>query len=468
MAIDREKGLRAALFEPIDAASVAAFRVGFGLLMLVAVARFFAHGWVDEYFVTPRYFLPYFGFEWVRPWPGAGMHLHFAAMGVLAVLIAVGAFYRVSVALFGVLFAYAHLIDKTNYLNHYYLLICLSVLMAFLPLHRVASVDAWRTRPSPSARVPAWVLWALRAQVGIVYLFGGIAKLKHDWLIDAQPMRIWLAANTDFPVLGPLFNQPWVAHALSCAGAAFDLSIVPLLLWRRSRPFGYAAVVLFHLITARLFQLGMFPWIMMASALIFLPPDWPRRALGTLGRKGREREGVPRTFVASTPRHRAFLLGALGLWFAFHLLMPLRHLLYPGDVCWTEQGFRFSWNVMLMEKDGSADFRVTEPSTGRRWVVAPTDYLTGYQAKMTASQPDMILQLAHIIANDFRSRGVRDPEVRVDAYASLNGRRHARLIDPDVDLARESDGLLPKKWILPLPSDGDGIGAPIALQEERP
>jgi vitamin K-dependent gamma-carboxylase len=129
--------------------------------------------------------------------------------------------------------------------------------------------------------------------------------------------------------------------------------------------------------------------------------------------------------------------------------MPLRHLLYPGNVYWTEEGFRFAWNVMLMEKDGTVDFRVTEPSTGRRWIVPPTDYLTRYQAKMAASQPDMILQLAHVIADDFRARGVRDPEVRADAFASLNGRRQARLIAPAVDLARESDGLWPKPWILP-------------------
>ena len=468
MAIDRKNRLAEALFEPVDAASVAAFRIGFGLLMVVAVARFFAHGWIDEYFLTPRYFFPYFGFEWVRPWPGAGMHIHFAAMGLLALLIAAGAFYRVTVALFAVLFAYAHLIDKTNYLNHYYLLICLSFLMAFLPLHRVASVDGWRMRPPPSPRVPAWVLWAIRAQVGIVYVFGGIAKLKHDWLVEAQPMRIWLAANTDFPLLGPLFDERWVAPAFSYAGAAFDLSIVPLLLWRRSRPFAYAAGVLFHLITARLFQLGMFPWIMIASSLIFFPPDWPRRALARLGWKPREREEAPRPWPPPAPRHRPAVLAALGLYFGFHLLMPLRHFLYPGDVCWTEQGFRFSWNVMLMEKNGSSEFRVTEPSTGRSWIVAPTDYLTRYQAKMMASQPDMILQLAHLIANDFRSRGVRDPEVRVDAFAALNGRRHARLIDPGVDLARESERLLPKKWILPLASDARGRGAPIARREETP
>jgi hypothetical protein len=131
--------------------------------------------------------------------------------------------------------------------------------------------------------------------------------------------------------------------------------------------------------------------------------------------------------------------------------MPLRHWAYPGDVYWTEQGFRFSWNVMLMEKNGSTDFHVTEPHSGRHWAVSPTQYLTRYQAKMMASQPDMIVDFAQIVARDFEQRGIREPQVTVDAFASLNGRTMARLVDPTVDLARQRDTLLPKPWILPSP-----------------
>ncbi|HWO17169.1 MAG TPA: HTTM domain-containing protein [Kofleriaceae bacterium] len=441
---------------PLDAASAAAFRIAFGLLMLALVARFFAHGWIDEYFLAPRHFFPYYGFEWVRPWPGVGMYIHFAAMGALALCITLGLWYRASVVGFGALFTYAHLIDKTNYLNHYYLVICLCLLMAFLPLHRAASLDARRRPALAGATVPAWALWALRAQIGLVYVFGGIAKLKADWLIDAQPMQIWLSANTDVPLLGSLFGEQWMAYAMSYAGAAFDLSIVPLLLWRRSRPLAFGALVVFHLVTMRLFQLGMFPWIMMASSLVFLPPDWPRRLAARLGHGAGRGAAAPAPAPAAAAAGRPRLvLALLGVYFAFHVLMPFRHLLYPGDVLWTEEGFRFSWNVMLMEKNGSVDARVRDPATGQQWVVAPGTYLTRYQTKMMAAQPDMILHFAHLVAADFRARGVRDPEVRVDAVASLNGRRRARLVDPTVDLAREPDGLGPKRWILPRPSGED-------------
>ena len=465
--------LRDHLFTPVDAASLAAFRILFGALMLVAVMRFFVHGWIATYFLEPRNFFTYYGFDWVKPWPGIGMYVHFAMMAIFAFGVMVGFHYRACIAGFGLLFLYAHLIDKTNYLNHYYLVVCLCGLMTLLPLDRVFSVDAWRQAGggprserslvrsiSGPATVPAWMLWLLRAQLACVYIFGGIAKLKYDWLVDAQPLRMWLAANSEVPWLGALFTKAWFAHVFSIAGAGFDLLIVPALLWARTRWLAYLALVFFHLMTARLFQLGMFPWIMMVSSLLFLQPDWPRRLLVRLP------ESLVKPFRRLSSRRRAiaamqpviegpsvrpcYVLPLICLYLSVQIAMPLRHWLYPGNVCWTEQGFRFSWNVMLMEKNGSADFFVTEPSTGRTWEINNRDYLTPYQIKMMASQPDMILQFAHIIAADFRHRGIVDPQVRVEAFAALNGRRNARLINQHVDLAAQVDTLGSMWWIEPL------------------
>jgi hypothetical protein len=444
----RLAALRERLLRPVDVAGLALFRIGFGALLLIAVLRFFAHGWIAEYFLKPTHFFHYWGFEWVKPWPGSLMYAHFAAMGLCALGIMLGYRYRLSVLGFGALFAYAHLIDKTNYLNHYYLVVCLCGLMALLPLHAAWSLDARRDRRIARAELPVWMLWTLRAQFAVVYVFGGVAKLKPDWLLSAEPLSIWIGRHTDMPGLGSIFAMPWAAHALSWAGALFDLAIVPLLLVRRSRPFAYVAVVAFHVLTARLFQLGMFPYIMMFGSLLFLTPSWPRLVAsrwGWLGARAEHRAGEP------TPLARPrWIWPLLAVHFALQLLLPLRHLLYPGSVCWTEQGYRFSWNVMLMEKNGSVDFRIVEPSTGRTFRASALDYFTPYQAKMMAPQPDMVLQAAHVVAADFRARGVQAPAVYVDAFASLNGRAMQRLIDPRADLARAADDLSNKPWILPM------------------
>ena len=415
------------LFRPVAPGSAVVFRVTFGALMLWATIRFVASGHVAEHFLEPRHFFHYFGFEWVRPLPGAGMYVVYALMGVFAIGVALGLCYRASALLFGLLFAYAQLCDKTHYLNHYYLVAVLALTMAFLPLHAAGSLDA-RFRPSVRGAMPAWAVAALRIQIGLVYVFAGIAKLQPDWLLHAQPMSIWLAARG--------IEIPGLAHVASWGAALFDLTVPLWLLWRRTRPFAYAAVVAFHALTAALFNIGLFPWMMIALTPIFFDADWPRRL------------GIAVVAPAAAPRRSRIPL-LLGVHLALQLVLPLRAASYPGDVLWTEEGFRFSWRVMLMEKSGTVELEVRDPDTGRVWQVPPAAYYTRYQAAMMATQPDMILEAAHTAAEDFRARGVRAPEVRAHAYASLNGRPGRLLVDPTVDLAVQTDGFAPKPWILP-------------------
>ena len=437
------------LAEPVDIASLVAFRIGFGLLMFAASVRFMLHGWVHDEYEVPRTFFHYWGFAWVRPWPAPGMHVHYLLMASAAALVALGLWYRASIIAFGLLFTYAHFVDKTNYLNHYYLVSCLALIMALLPLDRAGSVRAWRTPGIAWTHVPGWCLWLVRGQVACVYLFGGIAKLKSDWLVHAQPLTIWLGNNTDFPVLGRWFHEKWFAYAFSWSGAAFDLTIVGWLLWRRSRPFAYAVVLVFHVITGKLFPLGMFPWIMSMVAIIFFDPSWSRGLLERARVLARRMpEAAPPAF-APLPRWGRALLAS---YLAWHVLFPFRHFVYGGNVLWTEQGFRFAWNVMLIEKNGVVELSVVDRVTGARSLVDASDYLTRYQIRMMSTQPDMILELAHVIAEDYARRG-RSVEVHADAQVTLNGRRLHPLIDPTVDLAAVPEGVGPKPWILPAPTE---------------
>jgi hypothetical protein len=369
------------------------------------------------------------------------MYLLFAALGVLALAIVAGAYARSSAALFALGFTYVHLIDKSNYLNHYYLVSVLAALLALLPIGVAGSVDA-RRRPDIAAdAVPAWTVWVLRAQLGLVYFYGGVAKLNADWLLSAQPLRLWLAASGDVLLLGPLLERPWAAYACSWAGAAFDLGIVPLLLWRRTRVPAYALVVAFHVLTSLLFPIGIFPWLMIGLTPIFFAPDWPRRLW-------------PRRFAAASAagrarparvRHEALIVALLAGHLVLQALIPLRLFLESDDVAWTEQGFRFAWRVMAMEKAGMATFRLRDPATGEAWTVDPRAELTSLQSRMMATQPDMIAAYARHLADVARRAGHRDVEVRADVYVSLNGRPSRRYIDPEADLARvERAPVLPR------------------------
>jgi hypothetical protein len=454
-----------ALSRPVSIAWLVAFRILFGAAMCVSMLRFIGHGWIDEFFVDPPLHFTYWGFGWVKVLPRAEMHALFWALAGLALAVAVGVGHRVAAALFALGFTYLQLIDVTTYLNHYYLASLLSLLLALAPAHGAFSIDAARGASQRSATVPAFWLYLFRFQVGVVYTFAGLGKAQSDWLVHAQPLRIWLGSHTDLPILGRLFTWPEVPLIMSWAGFCFDTSVAWLLLFRRTRPFAYPVLLVFHTLTGVLFPIGMFPVIMTIAALVFFPPGWPLPVAAPLWRRWRKMKGLTnvddanRDEASPIAARRAEIRGALptvgltiaALYCAAQVAVPLRFVLYGGNVLWHEQGMRFSWRVMVREKNASLTYVVREKRTGRVRHVNPQSYLTRVQEREMATQPDLILQLAHHVRDDFERRGFGPVEVRVDAFASLNGRRLARLVDPEVDLASVRDGLGKAKWILPSP-----------------
>jgi len=445
MASEPRRRLAQRLFEPVDIAPLVFFRIVFGAVMLWEVCRFFARGWIARYYTEPQFFFKYYGFEWVRPWPGNGMYLHFYALGGLAICLILGFCYRPAAALFFLGISYVFLLDMTNYLNHMYLICLLSFLMIFVPAHRALSVDAALRLALRSDTAPAWTLWLLRFQIAVPYFFGGVAKVNADWLAG-EPMRAWLAERQDFPVLGRFFDEEWMVYAMSWGGLAFDLFVVPLLLWRRTRLPAFAAAILFHLLNARLFQIGVFPWLMLGASLIFFPPE--------TFRPWRRRGAVAPVATAELPRAlpagRRAILASLALYAAVQVLLPLRHWLYPGQVGWTEEGHNFSWHMKLRDKDARVVFYVRHEGAAAPRLVKPDGYLSTRQARKMSTRPDMILQFAWYLADRERAAGRRNITVHAVVRASLNGRPLQFLVDPQVDLASQPRSLAPAHWIVPL------------------
>ncbi|MBC8098904.1 MAG: HTTM domain-containing protein, partial [Armatimonadetes bacterium] len=241
------------LFTPVDIASTVIFRIAFGAIMLWEVWRYATYGWIASSYIDPVFYFTYPGFGWVRPWAGDGMYVFFAVMGLVAVCIMLGLYYRVAIILFFGMFSYLFLLDQANYLNHFYLVCLLSFVMIFVPAQRAWSLDALWGSARLTPTIPAWALWLLRGQIAVPYFFGGIAKLNGDWL-RGEPMRMWLAARTDFPVIGMWFTEEWMVYLFSYGGLLFDLLIVPLLLWRRTRWAALAVAIGFHLTNYGLFE----------------------------------------------------------------------------------------------------------------------------------------------------------------------------------------------------------------------
>jgi len=430
--------------QPTSIAPLVTFRILFGLLMAIGAIRFLYHGWVERLYVEPKFFFKFYGFEWVKVLSENGMYVLLWTIVISAVMIMLGFFYRLAIVVFFLSFTYLELIDATNYLNHYYLVVLLAFLMIFLPAHRQFSLDVWLKPSLKVSKVSMWMIGILIAQLTIVYTCAGLAKLNNDWLFRAMPLTIWLPEHQDLPLIGSLLKYRETAFVFSWFGALYDLTIAYFLLFRRTRVLAYLAVLAFHVMTNVLFNIGLFPAIMITSTLIFFSGDFHEKMLSWIGCE----KGEERVFKLAKVE-KEILKPLLVLFFVIQLLLPFRYLTYSSNLLWAEEGYRFSWRVMLVEKIGQATFYIEDPATGRKTEVINGRYLTQFQEKQMSIQPDFILQFAHFLKREYETKnGIKDPIITVDCHVALNGRISQQLINPKANLAKVKDGFAAKKWIL--------------------
>ncbi|WP_020570129.1 HTTM domain-containing protein [Neolewinella persica] len=486
---------------PTSPAPLAVFRIGFGLMMALSIVRFWANGWIEKLYLEPTYFFSYQYFEWVKPL-GSWTYLLFGTAFISALMVMLGWKYRLAIVIFFLSFTYIELMDKTTYLNHYYFITLLSFVLIWLPAAACFSMDA---RGRKVHYIPRWTIDSLKIFVGVVYFYAGLAKLNSDWLLEAQPLAIWLPAKYNIPLLGDLLQQRWVHYGFAWSGAAYDLLIPFLLFWRPTRVFAFVMVVVFHVLTRVLFPIGMFPYIMIVSALIFFDEGVHERLLTSFQKVGvafkhkglrgisilfrkywrsknaihqvarpqvqiKDERAVNDTlgnsakmyFRRSTGYYKkqsALTPSAIivSLTLLAHLTLPWRYALHPGELFWTEEGYRFSWRVMLMEKAGYLTYQVEDPSSGKRRSVDPGRYLTTFQQKQLASQPDFILEFAHFIAAEHQINGEPLPAVFAESYVALNGRGSRVYVNPGINLTTITTNTPRVAWLMPFEDEIYGL-----------
>lgn len=441
----RDLGSR--LFEPVPIDSLVAFRVYFGLMTALDCLEFLQGELIATTFIKPVMLFKYYGFEWVRPWPGMGMYVHFITVVVLGLCVSAGFLYRLTSVLLALGFTYIFLLEKAIYLNHMYLICLVTGILAVLPANHAFSIDARLNPRIFSSTVPLWCLWLIRLQIAIPYVYGGFAKFDRDWL-SGDVMFMFLMDAQGYPVLGPVMSSEYAVLFFTWGGLLFDLFIVPLLLWKRTQFPAFLCMCGFHMMNATLFDIGIFPWLMIGASTIFLPPDWPRRFLQV---------PVNLSAIAGSPsrlRHQRYVFATLGLYLAFQLLFPFRQFLYPGDPSWTDEGQQFSWRMMIRAKLTRMEVLAVDPVSGQRGPMHPERFLNPRQVRNLSRSPDMMLQFSHFLAHEHRRLGGGDLQVYWITNCSLNGRPPQPLIDPKVNLAAQRRSLWPAKWIMPLTAPG--------------
>lgn len=438
-----ESRLDRILFKEESNAPIEIFRIAFGALMLAEAWGALATGWVRRVFVDVNYTFTFFGFEWTQMLLGTPMQVLFILMGVFAIGVMLGYKYRFSILMLAILWSISYLMQKSHYNNHYYLVMLVSWLFVFFPMGKRFSLDA-RHRPEIyKTIIPAWPRLLLMGLIAIVYFFAAINKLYPDWL-QAMPLRIWMGSKADLPVLGPFLQKEWVPYFMAYSGFLYDLLVVPMLLWRRTRWLAIGASLGFHLFNSIVFQIGIFPYFALAFSLFF----FPTQSIEKLVSRGRS---VPVITMSTTPVYRRLIkVGFIGF-LAVMLILPVRHHFIPDDVLWTEAGHRLSWRMMLRTKTGIAHFYV-ETDQQQRQLISSRDRLASHQRNNVATKPDMMYTFARKLQAEFKEKGHSDVRVFVDARVSVNGRPFKQFTDSEIDLLSVRWNYFGnQEWVLPRP-----------------
>ncbi|MEM7101655.1 MAG: HTTM domain-containing protein [Bacteroidota bacterium] len=434
------------LFRKVAIAPLVVFRLVFGALLIYSTFRTWEKGWIAELYIEPSY---HFNFiSWIEPLEGNGMYMVYLLLGISALGIFLGLFYRISTILFLLLFSYCELLDKTYYLNHYYLVSLLVFWLMLVPANRRYALDTLIFPKIRSNTCTNWHILIFKVQLSIVYFFAGLAKVNADWLFKAQPMATWLPGKYQLPILGQWMHLKATAFLFSWAGCIYDLTIWIFLWIKKTRGLAYLMVIVFHVLTGILFpRIGMFPYIMMTSTIIFFSAAWHEKVLSYLPFSKPFEESEP--VASAKPVYSYFVTSFIAIYCAVQLYLPLRYLQHSGNLFWHEKGYRLSWRVMLMEKNGYTSFILRDTQKNTQKEVEQCDYLTAFQQQQLRSQPDMIIQFARHIGDEFKKENGYAPEVYVESRLSLNGRRSQPFTNDTIDIYALKDPMN-SNWILPL------------------
>jgi len=425
-------------FKNIDNSPLIVFRIFFGFLIACESFGAIITGWVKRVLIEPKFTFSFIGLEWLQPLPGYGMYFYFIIMGLFGVAIMLGYRYRIAIISYTILWAGVYFMQKTSYNNHYYLLLIISFYMIFLPANQYASLDVKQQRTLEQKAMPYWVSLLFIIQVAIVYFYAAIAKFYPDWL-NGTFTRILLAGTTSNEFFLTLFSNKYFYLFIAYAGILFDLLIVPLLLFKKTRTIVLVASLSFHLFNAIFLQIGIFPFFALTFSLFFYSPEKIRKLF--FKNKLSTEEPIASNYFGK----RIFLYFLIPFLF-IQLLLPLRHHLIEGDVLWTEEGHRLSWRMMLRKRDGFINFKIKNNDTGE---VTSYDYhknLSPKQARTLATKPDFIWQYCQKIKQEYHGKNI---SIFIDCKNNINNGEFKTLIDPKQDFAKaEWNYFWHNEWIL--------------------
>lgn len=412
------------LYKNIDNSPLILFRILFGFLVAAECFGAILTGWVKRVFIDTHFTFTFIGFEGLEILHGEIMYIYFMIMGILGILIMLGAKYRFAIISFTILWAGVYLGQKTAYNNHYYLLLVISFYMCFVPANQYKSLDVKWNPKIKSEVMPYWISLLFIIQISIVYFFAALAKFYPDWL-DGTFTKNLLIQSIDIPYVKSLFTKKWFYLFIAYSGILFDLLIVPFLLFKKTRTVAFIASLLFHIFNSIVLQIGIFPFFALGFILFFYEPETIRKLFF--------KKRSPVLEETTNLKNKKIIYYLLIPFLAIQLLLPIRHHFIIGDVLVTEEGHRLSWRMMLRQKSGYIQFRIVDNDTKQETSYNYSKNLTYKQVNALATKPDFIWQYCQRIKKEYEGKNI---SIFIDCKTSVNQKPYRVLIDPKQDFAQ--------------------------------
>lgn len=392
----------------VDGASLAVVRWVTAGAMLVVSLSVLLSGRTADIFMRPGIRFHYPLAKFVIPLPGSLPYALLAVIAAASLAVILGWRTRVATLVLCAATVYWFLLDRLTYSDKYYLITLMTILMAVVPVNRWLSADRRLGRETQST-IFGWQLWLIRVQLILVYFFSAVGMLQSDWLAGA-PLTERLATS---PMTAALGDRAGVA--LAWGAIVFNVSIGPLLMWRRTRLAALLLMTMYHAADYFWLKIGVAPLFLWAYSLVFCDPQWPRRvfdrvfpvliklplvslagsllcrlgmlvesALGWFDdspafkkRSPARKSAAPLSGKKQKPIQSSPLseLGkyCLTAWLLIQVFLPLRAFAYHGNPRWTDNGRLFAWWGDTVDQQGELTLSLIQTDQQLLWPLTPTN-----------------------------------------------------------------------------------------------
>ena len=438
------KNHKASLFEPVNATNIDIFRRLFAICLFIQSLSFYSSDLINLTFVLNKIRIPFDFASWLPPLPGKLMNVVVLLQLAGAVLLFTRKYARIGALIFFLSFGYLCVLDISYYNNHFYFILLLCLFFIFYkPIQNGHTLF-----------VPKILALLFQFQVVVVYFFGGVSKLTHDWLFNFEPMREILHSTR--------FNLPGASVCFFVyGGLIFDLTIGFLLLYHRTLKIAVILTVLFHLLNYFMFEsgpnfdIGIFPFLMISANLLFIDPVklqiWISNYLPFYKQQDSKKKKTltAHDFDLNDNQKKKFLRLAF-IYVIIQLLLPLRHYAYKGNVDWTSEGYFFAWRMKIRSKTNSVTLKVKDGPNGKLGVVNPYLFLNTLQYQAVCDNPGAMYTYVQQLKKKGPAMGVQQPQFYLSWKCSMNGHPAQLVVDSTYDFGSVKHNLFyADDWIAP-------------------